>query len=338
MQQQMVDISSEFEGISAREDIDDLTKETAASLSRFEKGRTQKAIELDQSITPDKVLPVDHEFAAQYADVTCEGATIAARSKVVFVGMARQIGGILPMTLGRILDLSKHFKSTCVVIVENDSTDSTKEILSAFAAENPKTVVVDSQDLGRPHLRGFEPNRVQAYAEYRNRGRELAKEHFGDADYVIVVDLDAWGGWSAHGLINGIGWLDRIKDAACMASTSLFQHPGNFVDGKQAWCHYDQWAFRWHGWKARMEAWFTFWLPPPGAHPIRVLSAFGAAAIYKAEPFFACKYESVDGDIEHSGLHRNMIEKGWSVWLNPAQRTLMHWMPETNNGGRDGNH
>ena len=334
----MVDISSECEGISAREDIDDLTKETAASLSRFEKGRTQKAIELDQSITPDKVLPVDHEFAAQYADVTCEGATIAARSKVVFVGMARQIGGILPMTLGRILDLSKHFKSTCVVIVENDSTDSTKEILSAFAAENPKTVVVDSQDLGRPHLRGFEPNRVQAYAEYRNRGRELAKEHLGDADYVIVVDLDAWGGWSAHGLINGIGWLDRIKDAACMASTSLFQHPGNFVDGKQAWCHYDQWAFRWHGWKARMEAWFTFWLPPPGAHPIRVLSAFGAAAIYKAEPFFACKYESVDGDIEHSGLHRNMIEKGWSVWLNPAQRTLMHWMPETNNGGRDGNH
>ena len=228
----MVDIASEFEGISVRKDIDDLTKETAASLSRFEKGRTQQAIELDQSITPDKVLPVDHEFAAQYADVTCEGATIAARSKVVFVGMARQIGGILPMTLSRISDLSKHFKSTCVVVVENDSTDSTKEVLSAFAADNPGRVVVDSKDNGRPHLHGFEPSRVQAYAEYRNRGRELALEHFGDADYVIVVDFDAWGGWSAHGLINGIGWLERIKDAACMASTSLFQHPGNFVDGK----------------------------------------------------------------------------------------------------------
>ena len=60
----MVDIASEFEGISVRKDICDLTKETAASLARFEKGRTQKEIELDQSITPDKVLPVDHEFAA----------------------------------------------------------------------------------------------------------------------------------------------------------------------------------------------------------------------------------------------------------------------------------
>jgi hypothetical protein len=40
----MVDIASEFDGISVRKDICDLTKETAASLSRFEKGRTQQAI------------------------------------------------------------------------------------------------------------------------------------------------------------------------------------------------------------------------------------------------------------------------------------------------------
>jgi hypothetical protein len=66
------------------------------------------------------------------------------------------------------------------------------------------------------------------------------------------------------------------------------------------------------------------------------LSAFGAAAIYKAEPFFACKYESINGDIEHAGLHNNMIAKGWSIWLNPAQRTLMQWTPETTDCGQHG--
>lgn len=323
----MVDIAGEFDGLADRQDVDEATRDTAASLARFEKGRSQPAIQAEQAMTPDAVLPVDHEFAAQYADVTCEGAMIAARAKVVFVGMARQIGGILPVTLSRIADFGKHVREITCVIVENDSTDSTKEVLAKFASENPKSVVVDSSDNGRPHLRGFEAKRVEAYAEYRNRGRELAKKHFGDADYVIVVDLDAWGGWSTHGLINGIGWHERIKDAACMASTSLFQHPGNIVDGQRPWCHYDQWAFRWHGWRSRIEPWFTFWLPPPGAHPVLVNSAFGAAAVYKAEPYFACKYASIDGDIEHVGLHREMQAKGWSIWLNPAQRTLMHWIP-----------
>jgi len=323
----MVDIAGEFDGLARRNDVDEVTRETAASLARFELSRTQQVMTADDAMRPDKVLPVDHEFAALYADVFAEGALIAAKSKVVFVGIARQIGGILPTSLGRISDMSKHFAETSVVIVENDSTDTTKEVLTKFAAANPERVVVEMTDNGRPHFRGFEAARVQAYAEYRNRCLELAKEHYGDADYVIVVDLDPWGGWSVHGIINGIGWLNRIEGSACMASTSLFQHPGNLVDGKTPWCHYDQWAFRWHGWGARIEPWFTFWLPPPGAHPIQVLSAFGACGIYRADAFFSCKYRSIDGDIEHAGLHREMIEKGWSIWLNPAQRTLMHWIP-----------
>jgi hypothetical protein len=37
---------------------------------------------------------------------------------------------------------------------------------------------------------------------------------------------------------------------------------------------------------------------------------------------------SIDGDIEHVGLHRAMCAAGWDFYLNPSQRTLMHWIPD----------
>jgi len=77
-----------------------------------------------------------------------------------------------------------------------------------------------------------------------------------------------------------------------------------------------------------LTAWKTAWLPPPGCPPIRVFSAFGAAALYRPEAFFECQYRSIDGDIEHSGFHRDMIERGWEIYLNPAQRSLMQWVPD----------
>lgn len=288
---------------------------------------------------PDAALPVDFEFAAMYADATCEGALIAARSKVAFVGLARDIAGILPSNIARIETTARHFADWRAFVVENDSTDATKEILSKWATDNPAHVIVELLENGRPHLHGFEKERTQALADYRNRCRELVRQHYPQADYVIAVDLDSWGGWSTHGVINGIGWHERLPKAACMASTSLFKNSGTLIDGKAPWAHYDNWAYRWIGWSPRIGPWFTFWLPPPGAVPILVNSAFGGLGIYKTQPYLECEYSGED--CEHVLLHRRMIEKGWTIHLNPAQRCVMHWMPEEDDeepsdGGHDG--
>jgi hypothetical protein len=305
-------------------------RDVATRLEMYERVREDSPA--DSPHPPDKVLPVDPEFASLFTEVACEGAVVAAKSKVVLCGMARNIGHILPLSLQRIKRLSEFFAEWSFVCVENDSTDDTKKILQDFCEANPGRAVCDLRDLGRPHLRGFEPARVQAYAEYRNRYRELAQQQCPDADFVIPIDLDAWGGWSDHGVLNGIGWLNRIERAACMSSVSLFKDSQLLLSDRVAWAHYDQWAFRWHGWRARLDPWFVFWLPPPGAHPLQVNSAFGGLAIYKADPFWAHEYASDDGDIEHVGLHRRMIDSGWGVFLNPGQRCVMQWVPD---GGRN---
>lgn len=282
------------------------------------------------SRSPDTALPVDDEFREQFDARVAQGREIARRSSVCFVGMARDIAGVLPFSIQRIEQMGALFDRWTAVVVENDSRDATKEVLHEWSVRQ-RNVCVDSQNLGRERLAGFEPLRVQRYAEYRTRYRDIAAATRDRPDYVVAVDFDPWGGWSVEGLLNGIAWMDVMPSAAGMASVSLYEQPWQAPDkdGEAAslLCHYDQWAWRWQGWKQRMEPWFSLWLPPPGSPPIRCKSAFGALCIYRPAPFFECAPVSIDGDIEHVGLHKQMASRGWEFFINPSQRTLMHWIP-----------
>ena len=286
-------------------------------------------------MTPDDVSKVDPEFTTLYADVTCEGALIAARSRVAFVGLARDCVQALPANLALLEETARHFESWSAFVFENDSTDGTRELLEQWAAKNPENVAVQCVTNGKPRLGGFEVERVLAMADYRKRCQDVVRETMPDVDYVIVVDLDAQGGWSLHGVINGIGWHAAQAKLGCLGSVSLCFHPGVMINGKPSWCHYDAWAYRWIGWQARMGPWFTMWLPPVGAPPIECNSVFGGLAIYKREAYLQGTY-GLDGDCEHVGLHRTMQSMGWRIAINPSQRTLMDWADaETTDGGRN---
>lgn len=280
--------------------------------------------------TPDSVLPVDPEFAALFKTMLDIGRDAAREQSVCFVGMARDIAGVLPFTLRRLELLGESFRDWSAVVVENDSTDGTKDILLEWEEKHLGNVIADCRDLGRERLSGFERARVERYAEYRTRYRDIARDHFGHADVVIAVDLDPWGGWSTSGVLNGIGWLDVLPKAAGMASVSLYEQQvaTTHGTGDKMMCHYDHWAWRGPGWQHRWERHFALWLPPVGSPPVMCNSAFGALCIYRAEPFFAHAPRSIDGDIEHVGLHKSMAEADWEFYLNPAQRTLMHWIPD----------
>ena len=320
-----VDIAQELHDLAVADDVDGPTREVAEQLADEQRHRDARTVRANR-YTPDMVAPIDDEWMDLYRDVHEQGQRWADDAKVVVCGMARNIGGILPATFERLGRIVERFRDYGIVIVENDSTDNTKELLRSFRDQNRGRVTLQSTDFGWEHLHGFEATRVERYAVLRNNFRELAKQQHPDADVILVVDMDLWGGWSVDGLINGCGWLQRKKSAACMASTSLFQH--NFYAEGPGWGHYDTWALRVHGWKHQMAAWKSLWIPPPGCEPIKLYSAFGGAALYRPEAFYAHEYSSFQGDIEHAGLHASMISDGWEIYLNPAQRSLMLWLTD----------
>lgn len=279
-------------------------------------------IHLDKH-TADSVLPVEDEWRTDYEADVDEGCRVARDTDVVIVGMARNIGALLPHTIRRLEEIGRQFRSWAAVVVENDSEDDTKKVLRDWAAARPGQVVADCRDLGREHLHGFERARVERYAEYRNRYREIAANSWPGAELTLAVDLDPWGGYSNKGILSSVAWMNRLPNAAAMASISLFT--ANTADGKKVWAHYDQWAFRQWSARPRWDSYFLQWMPPPGVPPIRVVSAFGAACLYHNEYFYVAEYESVGGDIEHVGLHQNIAQMGGEIYLNPASRVVMHW-------------
>lgn len=325
-----VNIACGLAAIAKDSNVPNDTRKLAGMLAEHHEQITPVATLHDEPA--NVIAPIDPEFAALYLDAWAHGVGVAGRSKVVIVGMARDVERQLPSTFQSVVRVGRQFREWAAVFVENDSADNTKAMLRDFAVQYPSHVTIDCQDLGRERLRGFEPLRVQRYAEYRNRYSDIARELHPDADYVLAIDTDCES-MSSHGIVNGLGWLDAYKDAAGMASVSLYQAMVMANESKPHWCHYDQWAFRWQGFDVRFGPWFPLWLPPPGSPPIRVKSAFGAACLYRAAPFYGVRYASHAGDVEHVGLHFAMHQAGWHMYLNPSQRSVMHWMNDAGNSG-----
>jgi hypothetical protein len=221
-------------------------------------------------------------------------------------------------------------------IETNDCEDDTVEVLKRYCERHEQASFRD-QTLGRKHYGAeFAGPRTIALAEYRTACQDWVAVHAADTDYTIVIDWDAWGGWSWGGVLNGIGQLCMRSDAYGMASVSLMQHPAlvQKEDGTSGtepmWLGYDAWAFRWNtyadAYTKGMGGWFHQWLPFVGSDPIRVCSAFGGMCIYRTQDYLLGTYDGRT-DCEHTAFHRSIAERTKrSLYYNPSQRMVMRWI------------
>ena len=278
-------------------------------------------------IHPLMIQPLDAEYADEFRDGVMSGMSIAAGKTVNVVSIARNCGTPLVNTFACIDSIRPHFGKLRFYSFENDSSDDTAIDLDIYAATRPD-VVVEHDTLERPDLRGWEPERTVALAEYRNRCRDYVEANWSDADWTIVLDLDPHGGFLPDGVFSSIHWLSSIGKRwstdgqtyavpGAMASYSIIRKTGD--DGQYWWAHYDAYAARPSAWwrDRKLElgmGWFHQMLMPIGAPPMRMNSAFGGLCVYTTEAFLSSRY--VGGDCEHVGYHRGMSRAGYDLYLN----------------------
>jgi hypothetical protein len=280
---------------------------------------------------PEHLLYPPEPFAASFRERCEQGAARLARSKVAIVGLARNCGAALDRNLQRAERLASACREWCLHIESNDCTDNTLEVLAEFSRKH-RQATFHYQTLNREQFGAeFAGRRTIALAEYRDACQRWVKACAGDADYVVVIDWDAWGGWNHEGVLNSVGWLVELQGAYGMASVSLFQH--DFGNGPQ-WAHYDLWALRGVGqadcyWDTYRNGYGGFgyaWTPAVGSPPVLVASAFGGLCVYRTEGFLQGTYDGTS-DCEHVSFHASVRRAtGQMMYLNPAQRTIMHWM------------
>ena len=281
-------------------------------------------------------------FRQRFDDVLVSGHHRLRDSSIAFVGLARNCGQWLHGNLLRLQATGMMCKSWKLHVESNDCNDNTLEVLQRFCADNRQATFLYST-LDRPHLPGeFAGPRTIALAEYRDACQRWVRECAADCDYVVVADLDLWGGFSPHGLVSAIGEMVFLPGAYGMASVSLFEH--DFGAGRM-WGHYDLWALRglgqrdcyWDQYRGGRGGFGYTWIPPVGSPPALVASAFGGMAIYRTSSYLKGTYDGVS-DCEHVPFHRSIAEAtGRMLYVCPGMRTVVSWMePDHEADGIDG--
>lgn len=294
---------------------------------------------------PDILIHPLKEFEESVRTRCAEGLTRMQTSKVAFVGLARNCGPMLADNLKRLEMLTANVGAWCLHIEANDCTDNTVDVLQDFT-QTYRQATFGYQTLGRQqYTTEFAGPRTVALAEYRDACQRWVKDCAADADYVVVIDWDQWGGWSHFGVLNGFGWLVELQGAYGMASVSLLEWMT--PDNGPLWSHYDCWALRgigqpecyWDDYTIGLGGWKHHWLPAVGSPPAIVASAFGGLTIYRAGAYLQGTYDGTQ-DCEHVAFHRSIAKAtGQNLYVCPAMRCVMHWIPsESADARQHGDH
>jgi len=272
-----------------------------------------------ERLSIDEFLPPHEQFVDQYKHYLNLGENIAKDSKIVTVALARDCDEHLSKSISRIQSLN--CKESQIFIFENDSKDTTKDILKELSGKH-KNIHTQCINNNREYLRDRSRSRTNALAEYRNICLEWVRDNCSDYDYVIVLDLDADLGFSVDGIYNSIGWFDSLNNAGGIGSYSLYLMHGR---DSTTFAHYDSFAVRLNDWKPTSEyfdqnnSWFRCIHPLIGSEPFHLYSCFGGLAIYKTKAFLTGRYSGEIGS-EHVQFHKDLYNNEYKMYLNPSSR------------------
>lgn len=289
------------------------------------------------SVPEHLIYPLD-VFADDFKRLHDIGESVWRDSEVAFVGLARNCASHLEQNLARLEQLAAGCRAWRLHIVENDSEDATKHVLLAFCDAHQQASA-NCSSLGRKQYGAeFAGPRTIALAEYRTACQRWVRENASQADLVVVIDWDSWGGWSHAGVMHGVGALQMTPDAYGVAGVALIQHPVMAIgEDRQPklvadFVNYDAWAYRlnsyWDDYTAGFGGWKHQHIPPVGSPPFQVCSAFGGMCIYRTQDYLLGTYDGRT-DCEHTAFHRSIAERsGRGLFLNPSQRTVMRWVTQ----------
>jgi glycosyltransferase involved in cell wall biosynthesis len=158
---------------------------------------------------------------------------------VCFTLLTRNCKNELAQNLNRIQNIKKYFKQVKVVIIENDSTDGTKEFLHEYQLKIDNVFVIFSKNNSMTDRPGS-IDRNNRMAFYRNEYLRFISrcDWRSELDYLIVLDSDIKG-FSEKGVVKAIENAPEDWGALFANGRYFFDFCGMRFLGK----YYDLFAF-----------------------------------------------------------------------------------------------
>ncbi len=252
----------------------------------------------------------------EYLATVARGYPRMSERRVVLVALARDVAWVLPQTIARMERLGSVFREYQVVIYENDSQDTTRQILMAWANSNRRVHVIGEARRDPVNLPIRCLSRAARMASYRAACQQAVRDRFSDYDNAILIDVDLVGGWSYDGIAHTYGedgW-DFVGSYGIIYRRRGW-HPNRVL-------HYDAWAFRQdQQYQPLTTKQVNHMLFQRGMSLQSVSSCFGGLGIYRMPAYLSGRYSGED--IEHVTFHRDLHRQGFTrLFLNPNQITV----------------
>jgi GT2 family glycosyltransferase len=243
------------------------------------------------------------------------------------ISLWRNSESYIERSLSQFDQMHKHLKKQGIHIVygffENDSTDSTAQILQAWL--RTKFGFVISETIGAPKW-GSVPSlkRVKYQARYRNIVLDYLNNHYS-YDYLLIADSDVY--WEPS-LIKGM--ISRLDENASwgMVSPNTLQNVKDYVEETERESYYDSWSLV----DSAGQQCLTFAANPflqkedrenwENKTPVRCNSAFGSIAMTKAEAMEDVEWDVIDG-VEHWEFCRGIRDNGYLVIADPTLEAIV---------------
>lgn len=253
---------------------------------------------------------------------------------VLICALARDCGQSLKTNIPQIEELRTCFVQSQVVVVENDSTDNTKELLFNWKKEFPGITILskDYRSSTIPQKSSFHPHpstslyRISKMAYYRNKYINWIRESHTPFDLILIIDIDIQA-FSIKGIIDSIneapndwgalfanGFTDTKVGSITMNTLyhDMFAYLEELPDSKPFLTTKKLFDYKKVMSSKLKESSF---LP--------VVSAFGGIGIYKSEALEEINYRAeanedkyIEAVCEHVGFNMDVIRKGYKNYIS----------------------
>lgn len=262
-----------------------------------------------------------------------EGKEKASRVNLAICAIVRDCEKNLRNNIVVMDKIRSYFKSSVVVIFENDSKDKTKEVLAGWSSRDKDVFIETSQNHGitipKRDAGGvnkyFSEFRLSKLASYRNNYLEKLESLDFEPDYVLMADLDLERIYF-EGVIKSFA-IANEWDVVCANVTSLSpQLKKRYHDtyalvelGKENVPQTEESI------RENSKKWSFL---KEGQPLIPVYSAFGGVAIYRYEAIKGLRYrialnhdKRVEAWNEHFTFCQDIRAKGFQrIYINPGLR------------------
>jgi hypothetical protein len=255
-----------------------------------------------------------------------------AKLGILLAGIAKNVKGSIQYVLNNADSYGKLFRCHKAFIVENGSSDGTKEFLRKWARQKPNQILIEADHVraSRSPQNPRGPD-VPLLACFRNLYMERIDNESNEVFPLVgVFDCD-------HVNVRAIN-----HSAVLAAIRFLLEEPSRAaVLANQRGFYYDIWALRHDSWcpgdcwqdhrvlcekgLAHKATWACIGSRqvhiPSDAAPIEVKSGFGGFAIYKTDYLKGQRYRDLGKDqvvaCEHVSLHQEIRNRGGRLFIFP---------------------